>query len=76
MSTNFKSSHHHGDSLEMSTVILRHRLSRVSNKTNENKEAFSFLPADLDEVQSLGESSDHESHLPARRFDTPRDEFQ
>lgn len=53
-STNFKSSHHHGDPLEISSVVLRNRLSRVSNRTIENKEMFSFLPPDLDEVQSLG----------------------
>lgn len=75
-STNFKSSLVHADSLETSSINLKNKLSVFSSKSNENREYFSFLPADLDEVQSLGESSDQESQLPNRQYETPRDPFQ
>lgn len=75
-STNFKSSLLHADPLETSTINLKNKLSVFSCRGTENKEHFSFLPADLDEVQSLGESSDQESQLPNRQYETPRDPFQ
>jgi hypothetical protein len=44
-------------------------------KSSENRQ-YLFLPVDLDEVQSLGESSDPEqdaSQVRSRQFETPHD---